>query len=379
MKIYRVGGSVRDELLGLPVQDRDYVVVGATPEEMVAQGFKPVGADFPVFLHPQTHQEYALARTERKSGKGYKGFTIHASPDVTLEEDLARRDLTINAMAMDEAGNVIDPYGGQRDLAAKILRHVGPAFAEDPVRILRVARFMARFADRGFRVADETMALMRGMVEAGEADHLVAERVWQEISRGLMEERPDAMLETLEQSGALKRVAPELKLVDGDLSFMAAFASLELALEVRFAAMCLRLDLNASQSLCDRWKVPASCREHAVTAIRGLQFSSRLNELDASEMLEMFDVLDALRRPERVTGFFWLFIAHASRLQVEGAQGITSKETARRFSSALDRLKSLDLGAVAQAAKGQDIPAAIHAAKLHALEQFLNEQKGNTP
>src|SRR3954467_2091272 len=196
VKIYIVGGAVRDELLGLPVKERDYVVVGATPEDMARQGYKPVGKDFPVFLHPKTHEEYALARTERKSGRGYKGFTVHASPEVTLEEDLKRRDLTINAMARAGDGTLIDPYGGKRDLEQGILRHVSEAFAEDPVRILRVARFAARF---GFKVAPETMALMRKMVESGETDYLVPERVWQEFAKGLMEREPERMFEVLRE------------------------------------------------------------------------------------------------------------------------------------------------------------------------------------
>jgi tRNA nucleotidyltransferase (CCA-adding enzyme) len=200
MKIYIVGGAVRDELLGRPNADRDYVVVGATPQAMQAAGYRPVGKDFPVFLHPKTHEEYALARTERKSGHGYHGFTFHAAPDVTLEEDLARRDLTINAMAKGADGELIDPYCGQRDLQAKILRHVGPAFAEDPVRILRIARFAARFSD--FSVAPETLALMRGMVASGEVDHLVAERVWQELAKGLMEDKPSRLFEVLRDCGA---------------------------------------------------------------------------------------------------------------------------------------------------------------------------------
>src|SRR5687768_5836685 len=203
-----VGGAVRDELLGLPVKERDYVVVGATPEEMVKQGFKPVGKDFPVFLHPQSHEDYALARTERKSGRGYKGFTVYAAPEVTLEEDLKRRDLTINAIAKDADGTLIDPFGGQKDLAAKVLRHVSEAFAEDPVRILRVARFAARF---GFRVAEETMRLMKGMVDSGEADYLVPERVWQEFSRGLGEPRPEKMLEVLERCGLSRKLLPEVR------------------------------------------------------------------------------------------------------------------------------------------------------------------------
>jgi tRNA nucleotidyltransferase (CCA-adding enzyme) len=208
MKTYVVGGAVRDELLGLAVKDRDWVVVGATPEQMLAQGFQQVGRDFPVFLHPQSHEEYALARTERKTAPGYTGFVVHASPGVTLEDDLLRRDLTINAIAKDEAGQLIDPHGGRADIAARVMRHVSPAFAEDPVRILRVARFAARFAD--FSVAPETLALMRDMVAAGEVDALVPERVWQELARGLMEEKPSRMFEVLRACGALRRLLPEL-------------------------------------------------------------------------------------------------------------------------------------------------------------------------
>jgi len=209
VKIYAVGGAVRDELLGLPVADRDYVVVGSTPEEMVRLGYKPVGKDFPVFLHPRTHEEHALARTERKVARGYKGFQIYAAPDVTLEQDLARRDLTINAMARDEAGQLIDPFGGAADLERGLLRHVSPAFVEDPVRILRVARFAARF---GFAVAPETMALMRSMVANGEADALVPERVWQEFSKGLMESNAALMFPVLAEAGLLEKLLPELKL-----------------------------------------------------------------------------------------------------------------------------------------------------------------------
>ncbi|MGH8673743.1 MAG: multifunctional CCA tRNA nucleotidyl transferase/2'3'-cyclic phosphodiesterase/2'nucleotidase/phosphatase, partial [Burkholderiales bacterium] len=205
MKTYVVGGAVRDELLGLPVVDRDWVVVGATPEEMAAAGYRPVGSDFPVFLHPRTHEEYALARTERKRGRGYRGFTVHAAPDVTLEHDLVRRDLTINAMARDESGALIDPFGGARDLKEGVLRHVSGAFAEDPVRVLRLARFAARYA---FRVAEETLALARRMVGAGELKDLVAERVWQEFARGLAEPHPARMFETLEQCGALAVLFP---------------------------------------------------------------------------------------------------------------------------------------------------------------------------
>ncbi len=208
MQTYVVGGAVRDELLGFAVKDKDFVVVGSTPEAMLAAGFKPVGKDFPVFLHPKTHDEYALARTERKTAKGYKGFVVHASPEVTLEEDLARRDLTINAIAKDDAGKLIDPFNGLADIQAKILRHVSDAFAEDPVRILRAARFAARFTD--FNVAPATMILMRQMVEAGEVDALVSERVWQELAKGLMEEKPSRMFDVLRECGALQRILPEL-------------------------------------------------------------------------------------------------------------------------------------------------------------------------
>jgi len=213
MQIYVVGGAVRDEMLGRPNADRDYVVVGATPEAMLAQGFRPVGKDFPVFLHPQSHEEYALARTERKTGHGYHGFTFHAAPDVTLEQDLARRDLTINAMARADDGRLIDPYGGQADLQSKTLRHVGASFVEDPVRILRLARFAARFTD--FTVAPETLELMRSMVASGEVDHLVAERVWQELAKGLMEDKPSRMFEVLRECGALARLLPEVEALFG--------------------------------------------------------------------------------------------------------------------------------------------------------------------
>src|SRR6476660_2054061 len=250
MKAYIVGGAVRDELLGLPVKDRDWVVVGATPEEMLAKGFKPVGKDFPVFLHPRTHEEYALARTERKSGRGYKGFTVHASPEVTLEEDLRRRDLTINAMAKAEDGTLIDPYGGKRDLEQHILRHVSEAFAEDPVRILRVARFAARF---GFDVAPETMALMKQMVASGEADYLVPERVWQEFAKGLMEAAPARMFAVLQECGLRPKLLPEL----------GAVGTLQGSLAQRFARLRWQAEPKDVEKLCDRLKVPSEPRELA--------------------------------------------------------------------------------------------------------------------
>src|SRR5436190_1693712 len=270
MKIYEVGGPVRDELLGVPVKDRDYVVVAATPEEMLALGYRAVGKDFPVFLHPETHEEHALARTERKTGPGYHGFAFHAAPDVTLEEDLARRDLTINAIARDEDGAIIDPFNGEEDLSAGILRHVSPAFAEDPVRILRVARFAARF---GFDIAPETLELMRSMVEGGEADALVAERVWQELARGLMEKRPSRMFEVLQECGAAAKVVPEIAaLLEEPERGQAALDALDAAaqsadpLEVRFAALARSLDPYPLEAAAERLKVPASVRELAVLA-----------------------------------------------------------------------------------------------------------------
>ncbi len=256
MKSYVVGGAVRDELLGLPVQDRDYVVVGATPEDMIAAGFRPVGRDFPVFLHPQTHEEYALARTERKSGRGYKGFTIYAAPDVTLEQDLERRDLTINAIARDESGRLIDPFGGVRDLKEGVLRHVSDAFHDDPVRILRVARFAARF---GFRIDEGTMALMKSMVDTGEADHLVPERVWQEFSRGLGEDRPERMFDALERCDFRPKLLPELKAIPQSFSG---------PLPVRFAVLCWPVPEADIKALCDRLKVPNDERDLALLACR---------------------------------------------------------------------------------------------------------------
>ncbi|HRE15297.1 MAG TPA: multifunctional CCA tRNA nucleotidyl transferase/2'3'-cyclic phosphodiesterase/2'nucleotidase/phosphatase, partial [Usitatibacteraceae bacterium] len=262
MKTYAVGGSVRDELLGLPVEDRDWVVVGATPEAMARRGFRAVGADFPVFLHPETHEEYALARTERKTGPGYRGFAFHASPDVTLEEDLRRRDLTINAMARGEDGVLVDPWGGRADLEKGILRHVSEAFAEDPVRILRVARFAARF---GFAVAPETLALMRRMVDSGEVDHLVPERVWQELARGLGERSPSRFVSTLAECGALPRVLPEIASlsVDGSLALPLARldASVAFGVPVRFAALATGLSPEAATKLCERVNAPGECRD----------------------------------------------------------------------------------------------------------------------
>jgi tRNA nucleotidyltransferase (CCA-adding enzyme) len=313
MRVYCVGGAVRDELLGLPVADRDYVVVGATPEEMVRLGYKPVGKDFPVFLHPQTREEYALARTERKIARGYKGFTVYASPAVTLEQDLARRDLTINAIAKDESGNLIDPFGGEHDLRDGVLRHVSPAFAEDPVRILRVARFAARYS---FPVAGETMALMRHMVLEGEADALVPERVWQEFSKGLMEAAPARMFSMLAASGLLARLLPELGFAfdDGAAANDAARTALGALgyaarhahpLPVRFALLFpgLRAAAGAEpvlRELAARLRAPNDCRELALTSLRHAAAARRAAALPPNGLLALLEGCDALRRPSRL-------------------------------------------------------------------------------
>ena len=319
MRTYVVGGAVRDALLGLPVKDRDHVVVGARPEDMVAHGFTPVGKDFPVFLHPKTHEEYALARTERKTAPGYKGFHFHADPGITLEQDLARRDLTINAIAQDEDGSLIDPYGGQRDLQAKVFRHVSDAFIEDPVRILRLARFAARFAD--FSVAPETMALMQRMVQAGEVDALVPERVWQEVARGLMETRPSRMFTILRECGALARIVPELddlwtKGADarpGELAMQAVdiAAQRNQALPIRVAVLMpglgmaretggqVDIDACTVESACQRLRAPNDCRDLAVMTAREQEQVMQALTLPPDALVDLFQRCDAYRKPQR--------------------------------------------------------------------------------
>jgi tRNA nucleotidyltransferase (CCA-adding enzyme) len=332
MNTYLVGGAVRDALLGYPKADRDWVVVGSTPEALVAQGFIPVGRDFPVFLHPETREEYALARTERKTARGYHGFAVHASPDVTLEQDLARRDLTINAIAQDANGQRIDPYGGARDIEAKVLRHVTDAFREDPVRILRLARFAARFPD--FTVAPETLALMRDMVADGEVDALVSERVWQELSRGLMATRPSRMLQVLRDCGALQRLLPEVNKLYGvpqrpeyhpeiDTGVhlemvLDQSARLNAPLDVRFACLCHDLGKGTTppdvlprhigheqrsekltRALCTRWRVPVDCKELAELVAREHGNIHQSGNFGAEAALRLLVRCDALRRPER--------------------------------------------------------------------------------
>jgi tRNA nucleotidyltransferase (CCA-adding enzyme) len=347
VKTYVVGGAVRDELLGLPVQDRDHVVVGSTPEEMERLGYRPVGRDFPVFLHPETHEEYALARTERKSGRGYKGFTVHASPEVTLEDDLRRRDLTINAMAKADDGTLIDPFGGKRDLQQKILRHVSEAFAEDPVRILRTARFAARF---GFSIAPETMALMKRMVESGEADYLVPERVWQELSRGLMEEEPERMFEVLEQAGLRQKLLPELRERVG----------ISGSLPVRFARLAWPLKEPEVQALTNRLKVPGEVRELALLACRN-RVALRASRLATPEaLLELLKRADAFRRPERF-----------QQLLEVARRDVPIVDTAR-LEHALEAASAVDAGAIAAcAADPQEIASLIDRARVEAIERAL--------
>jgi tRNA nucleotidyltransferase (CCA-adding enzyme) len=334
MRVYLVGGAVRDQLLKRPVKERDWVVVGATPEELLALGYQPVGREFPVFLHPQTHEEYALARLERKSGPGYRGFTTQFAPSVTLEEDLKRRDLTINAMAQAEDGTLIDPYGGRADLEARVLRHVSEAFVEDPVRILRVARFAARYAELGFQVAPETLELMRQITSSGEARTLVPERVWQETERALAEERPEVYFEVLRACGALAVVFPEVDAlfgvpqpakwhpeIDTGLHILLALryaARQHTPATVRFAVLTHDLGKAATpksawpshrgheefgvpliEELCDRLKVPNAHRELAILSARYHTLVHRALELRAATLLSLLENCDAFRRPER--------------------------------------------------------------------------------
>jgi len=338
MEIYRVGGAVRDELLGLPVSDHDWVVTGATPEQMLADGYRQVGRDFPVFLHPQTREEYALARTERKTAPGYHGFEVDAAPEVTLEQDLSRRDLTINAMARDSEDRLIDPYDGQADLERRLLRHVSPAFSEDPLRILRVARFAARFHDLGFRVADETRALMQQMVQAGEAEALVAERVWVECQRALCEPHPGQFFTVLRDCGALAVLLPELdrlfgvpqpekhhpEIDTGVHSLMVLEQAVKLSEEpqVRFAALVHDVGKGETpesewprhiaheqrsarliEQLCRRLRVPKDYRELAVLVARFHTHCHRAFELRPETLLKMLETTDAFRRPQRFEQF----------------------------------------------------------------------------
>ncbi|MDR3351460.1 MAG: multifunctional CCA addition/repair protein [Zoogloeaceae bacterium] len=410
MQIYLVGGAVRDELLGRPVTDRDYVVVGSTPEELLAQGFTPVGRDFPVFLHPETHEEYALARTERKTGRGYHGFLFHAAPDVPLEADLARRDLTINAMAKDAAGKLIDPFHGKADLEARVLRHVGPAFAEDPVRILRLARFSARYGN--FSIAPETQALLAEMVAAGEVDALVPERVWQEIARGLMEAFPARMFEVLRECGALQRLLPEIDTLfavpertdyhpEGNtgqhvLLVLTAAARLGFALPIRFAALLHDLGKGTTlpeewprhhgheergvplaSAVCARLGVPAECRDLALCMVREHTLIHRAHALTPQTMTELLERCDVKRRPERFTALLAACEAdHRGRLgrfDVPYPQAALWQRVATAF-------RAVDGGRIARAcATPEKIPKHLHAARVTAVAKAMANTQNPPP
>ncbi len=408
LKTYVVGGAVRDALLGLPVKDRDHVVVGATPEQMQALGFVAVGKDFPVFLHPDTHEEYALARTERKTAPGYTGFAFHAAPEVTLEQDLQRRDLTINAIAQDDDGSLIDPYGGREDLRQRGFRHVSPAFAEDPVRLLRIARFAARFAD--FRVAPETLALMRQMVDSGEVDALVPERVWQELARGLMEAVPSRMLAVLRDCGALARILPELDALAGvpqpaqhhpevdtfvhRMRVVDLAAQRALSLPVRFAALVHELGKGATdplhgprhiaheargvalvEALARRLKLPNEVKDLAIMTAREHGLVARAGELRAATMVSLFERCDAFRKPARFADML-----AASECDALGRPGVERQPflQAALLERALAAARAVNAGQIAAAVMqaAADEPAkkiaeAVHAARVSAVGQAL--------
>ncbi|MEK7759178.1 MAG: multifunctional CCA addition/repair protein [Pseudomonadota bacterium] len=398
MEIYLVGGGVRDKLLGLPVKDRDWVVVGATPEAMTALGYKIVGADFPVFLHPETKEEYALARTERKSGRGYKWFTVYAGPDVTLEQDLARRDLTINAMAEDAAGRLIDLFDGAADLKHGILRHVAPAFSEDPLRVLRVARFAARF---GYPVAHETLILMRTLVDAGEMETLVAERVWSELERALGEKQPVRFFEVLRECGALQRLLPELDALFGvpqppehhpeidtgvhTLKVLAQAARLSPDARVRFAALLHDLgkgttppeewpkhlgheerSVDLVRAVCQRLRTPNEYRDLALLVARYHLHCYRAAELRDATLLETLEALDAFRRPERVEAFLL-----ACEADFRGRTGYEERPfpQADIFRRAFAVARVVDAAVIAAGQSGPQVGEAIRQARIDVIRQ----------
>ncbi|MBF8703796.1 MULTISPECIES: multifunctional CCA addition/repair protein [Pseudomonas] len=365
MHIYKVGGAVRDRLLGRPVSDIDWLVVGATVEEMHAKGFRPVGADFPVFLHPKTGEEYALARTERKSGRGYGGFTFHASPDVTLEEDLIRRDLTINAMAEDEMGTVYDPYHGQDDLDQRLLRHVSPAFAEDPLRVLRVARFAARYAPLGFRVADETLELMRQISASGELQALTAERCWKEIERALMEAQPQVFFQVLHACGALRELLPEFDDTPKALAALEQAAMHEQTLQVRWACLLQSLTPAAIKAVNQRLKAPRECQELALLTGECLKLGNQAQELPATALLELLQKFDVYRRPQRFEDFL---IACEMTALGEGKAGYPQADYLRGAAAAARAVDVKPL--VLTGLTGQALGEALKGERLKALEAY---------
>lgn len=406
MKIYKVGGAVRDKLLGYPSSENDWVVVGAGPEKLQALGYTPVGKDFPVFLHPHTREEYALARTERKTGHGYGGFTFYCGEDVTLEEDLQRRDLTINAMAEDDQGEIIDPYGGQADLAARLLRHVSPAFEEDPVRILRVARFAARYHHLGFRVAEDTLTLMRAMVDKGEVDYLVKERVWKETERALGERSPQIFVQVLRDCGALARLMPELDRLFGvpqrpeyhpevdtgihSLMSLAAAARLSPTPLVRFAALIHDLgkgltpeaewprhiahevrSLPLVESLCDRLGAPKEFRELSMKVAEFHTHAHRAFELRPTTLLQLLKQLDAFRRPQRWEDFILCCEADS-----RGRTGFEDRDypQSNYLRQALNECKSVDQKAIAAAGfTGLDFGKELDRQRLQRLEALKSQ------
>ena len=410
MKIYLVGGAVRDHLLDYPVKEKDWVVVGATVQDMLDQNYTQVGKDFPVFLHPDTHEEYALARTERKTSPGYTGFDVHTSPEVTLEDDLLRRDLTINAMAQDINGNIIDPYNGQSDLHKKLFRHVSDAFSEDPVRILRVARFAARYAHLNFSVAPETMTLMQNMVNNGEVDALIAERVWQEMYKALSEKNPEIFFQTLRDCGALQRIFPELDILFGipqpeiyhpeidtgihTMMVLQQACKLSDNIKVRFAALCHdlgkgktpkdkwpshhnheQLGMDVIKNVCQRLRVPNDFRDLAVITSDMHLHIHRAFELKTETLLKALERLDAFRKPERFEEFLLACIADI--------RGRTSYENfdcpqVEYFRQAQQLLSKLDLTEVTrQELTGPDMAEAIRQARLTALTKFKKETKAD--
>jgi tRNA nucleotidyltransferase (CCA-adding enzyme) len=406
MQTYLVGGAVRDRLLGLEPGDRDFVVVGATPEAMLAAGFRPVGRDFPVFLHPDTGEEHALARTERKSGRGYRGFVVHADPSVTLEQDLERRDFTINAIAQDAGGHLVDPFGGARDIQARVLRHVGPAFVEDPLRVLRAARFMARFAPLGFSVAPETMALMRAMSDSGELDALVPERVWQELAKALASAQPSAFLRTLRECGALRAVLPEVdalygvpqrpeyhpevdtgvhvelvcdmaaRLAPGDavVGFAALTHDLGKALtpagELPRHVMHEQRGLAPLRALCERLKVPAAHRDLALLACREHLNVHRLFELRDETVHDLLARCDGFRKPDRIAP-----LAIACEADKRGRAGLEDEPYPQR--AALLRLHQAALAVraadVAAGLSGPQVGEALRKARIAAIHRARGE------
>lgn len=371
LQVYIVGGAVRDALLGLPAGDRDWVVVGASPEDMAARGFLPVGGDFPVFLHPQTHEEYALARTERKSGRGYKGFTFYTGADVTLEQDLQRRDLTVNAIAQAPDGRLIDPMQGQNDIRLKVLRHVGQAFTEDPVRLLRLARFAARFTD--FSIADETLALAKQLVNEGEVDALVPERVWQEMAKGLIAAQPGRMFQILQSTGALARVMPGLQFNESLVDDLACAARTDFSVPMRFALLC-RLS-GSPDSVGAAIRAPSICQDYArllPLVLSSLGMASHAKVPDSpmqsgpQQWLDLMERCDALRKPER----FLDLITTASCVNTGGLQCVPDQANLALWQQRVNVIRSLDAGAIAKQHQDQPmlIKQAVRLARLGALQ-----------